>query len=53
VPDALTSGFHQALTAASIFLVAAAVIALRATNTSGEPDPDAISEPLPVRDDVT
>jgi EmrB/QacA subfamily drug resistance transporter len=53
VPDALTSGFHQALTAASIFLVAAAVIALRATNTSGEPDRDAISEPLPVLDDVT
>ncbi|MDX6564557.1 MAG: hypothetical protein QOE10_219 [Gaiellales bacterium] len=34
--DALTSGFHRALLAASIFLVGAAVIALRATNTRGE-----------------
>jgi EmrB/QacA subfamily drug resistance transporter len=34
--DALTSGFHRALLAASIFLAAAAVIALRATNTRGE-----------------
>jgi predicted MFS family arabinose efflux permease len=34
--DALTSGFQRALVAASIFLVAAAVIALRATNTRGE-----------------
>jgi EmrB/QacA subfamily drug resistance transporter len=39
LPDALTSGFHRALLAASIFLVAAAVIALRATNTKGEPMP--------------
>jgi MFS family permease len=37
VPDALTAGFHRALTACSIFLIAAAVIALRATNTRGEP----------------
>jgi predicted MFS family arabinose efflux permease len=34
--DALTSGFHRALLAASIFLAGAAVIALRATNTRGE-----------------
>jgi EmrB/QacA subfamily drug resistance transporter len=34
--DALTSGFQRALLAASIFLVAAAVIGLRATNTRGE-----------------
>src|SRR4029077_20480597 len=34
--DALTSGFHRALLAASIFLLAAAIIALRATNTRGE-----------------
>jgi hypothetical protein len=34
--DALTSGFQRALLASSIFLVAAAVIALRATNTRGE-----------------
>jgi EmrB/QacA subfamily drug resistance transporter len=41
-PDALTSGFRQALVACSIFLVAAALIALRATNTRGEPAaPDA------------
>jgi EmrB/QacA subfamily drug resistance transporter len=39
-PDALTSGFHRALLASSIFLAAAAVIALRATNTKGEPMPD-------------
>jgi EmrB/QacA subfamily drug resistance transporter len=36
-PDALTSGFRHALIACSIFLVAAALIALRATNTRGEP----------------
>jgi MFS family permease len=34
--DALTSGFQRALVAASIFLVAAAIIALRTTNTRGE-----------------
>ncbi|MHB8233506.1 MAG: MFS transporter [Solirubrobacteraceae bacterium] len=34
-PEALTSGFRDALLAASIFLLAAAVIALRATNTRG------------------
>src|SRR3954453_10052127 len=34
--EALTSGFHRALLASSIFLVAAAVIGLRATNTRGE-----------------
>jgi MFS family permease len=37
LPEALTSGFHRALTACSAFLIAAAVIALRATNTRGEP----------------
>jgi 3',5'-cyclic AMP phosphodiesterase CpdA len=40
LPDALTSGFHRALLACSIFLVAAAVIALRAANTKGEPMPE-------------
>jgi hypothetical protein len=40
LPDALTSGFSRALLAASIVLVGAAVIALRATNTKGEPMPD-------------
>jgi hypothetical protein len=39
LPDALTSGFHRALLACSIFLVGAAAIALRATNTKGEPIP--------------
>jgi EmrB/QacA subfamily drug resistance transporter len=34
---ALTSGFHLALLIASIFLVATALIALRAANTRGEP----------------
>ncbi len=34
---ALTSGFHRALLAGSIFLVATALIALRAANTRGEP----------------
>jgi EmrB/QacA subfamily drug resistance transporter len=37
LPAALTSGFHLALLVSSIFLVAAALIALRATNTRGEP----------------
>ena len=37
IPDALTSGFHRALLAGSIFLLAAALIASRATNTRGEP----------------
>jgi EmrB/QacA subfamily drug resistance transporter len=40
--DALTSGFHRALAACSIFLIAAAAIALRATNTRGEPAPEAL-----------
>jgi len=34
---ALSSGFHRALLVACIFLVAAAVIGLRAANTRGEP----------------
>ena len=34
---ALTGGFRRALLACAIFLLAAAVIALRATNTRGEP----------------
>jgi EmrB/QacA subfamily drug resistance transporter len=36
-PAALTEGFQRALVVCAIFLVAAAVIALRATNTRGEP----------------
>jgi MFS family permease len=34
---ALTAGFHRALLACAFFLLAAAVIGLRATNTRGEP----------------
>ena len=56
-PEALTSGFRRALLAASIFLVAAAVIALRATNTTGEAksdvENDAVTlavDPLPISD---
>ena len=37
-PDAaLTAGFHRALLACAVFVLAAAIIALRATNTRGEP----------------
>jgi EmrB/QacA subfamily drug resistance transporter len=36
VPHALTSGFHRALLASCFFLIAAAVIGLRATNTRGD-----------------
>ncbi len=36
-PLALTQGFHRALLASSLFLAGAAVIAVRATNTRGEP----------------
>ncbi len=36
-PEALTSGFQRALVACSLILVAAAVLATRATNTRGEP----------------
>ena len=34
---ALTAGFHRALLSCAVFLLAAAVIALRASNTRGEP----------------
>ena len=52
LPAALTSGFHLALLVSSIFLVAAALIALRATNTRGEPissvEPEIVFEMDPV-----
>jgi hypothetical protein len=35
-PEALNSGFQRALLVSSIFLVAAAVIGFRATNTRGD-----------------
>jgi EmrB/QacA subfamily drug resistance transporter len=49
-PAALTAGFQRALLAASIFLVAAAVIAMRATNTRGEPAHSLALEAVPVAD---
>jgi EmrB/QacA subfamily drug resistance transporter len=45
---ALQAGFHQALTAAAIFLLAASLVALRTTNTRGEPQPvqlDTVRQP--------
>jgi hypothetical protein len=42
--DALTSGFQRALMASSIFLLAAAFVALRITNTRGEAG-SAVGEP--------
>jgi EmrB/QacA subfamily drug resistance transporter len=53
-PEALTEGFQRALLACAIFLVAAAVIALRAMNTRGEPvagsepEPEPAPQPVPV-----
>jgi EmrB/QacA subfamily drug resistance transporter len=51
--QALTSGFGRALLACGIAVVAATVIALRATHTRGHPSPDDAdstpSIPLPVR----
>jgi EmrB/QacA subfamily drug resistance transporter len=47
-PEALTSGFHRALLASSFFLLAAAVIGVRTTNTRGEvqdPRPETRPEP--------
>jgi EmrB/QacA subfamily drug resistance transporter len=44
--QALTSGFQRALLVGSIFIFAAAIIALRATNTRGEAPADA-SETVP------
>ena len=46
-PHALTEGFQSALLACAIFVLAAAVIALRATNTRGEPVESPV-EPVPV-----
>jgi EmrB/QacA subfamily drug resistance transporter len=45
-PQALTAGFQRALLASAICLVAAAVIATRATNTRGEQAQDAEPEPV-------
>jgi len=45
--DALTAGFHRALVACSFFLIAAAAIALRATNTRGEVPSAPVLEAVP------
>lgn len=49
-PEALTSGFHRGLHACGIFLLAAALIAMRATNTRGEPAHSPVFETVPVGD---
>jgi len=46
--QALTSGFQRALLACSIFMLAAALIASRATNTRGEPVEGPVAEPEPL-----
>ena len=46
-PVALTEGFQRALLACAIFVLAAALIALRATNTRGEPVAGSEPEPAP------
>jgi hypothetical protein len=46
-PQALTEGFQRGLLACAIFVFAAALIALRATNTRGEPGAELVSEPTP------
>ena len=46
-PEALTQGFRSALLACAIFVLAAAAIALRATNTRGEPVAEPPAEPVP------
>ena len=48
IAHALVGGFSRALLACAVFLVAAALIALRATNTRGEPVSDGMLEPVPV-----
>jgi hypothetical protein len=45
--EALTGGFSRALEACSLFLVVAAAIALRATDTRGAPDPATEAMPAP------
>jgi hypothetical protein len=47
VHEALTSGFRRALLACAISMVVAAVVALRATNTRGEPAAAAVLEAVP------
>lgn len=47
-PEEITSGFQRALAACSIFLLIAAIIAARATNTRGQPAPSSESTPAPL-----
>ena len=49
-PEALTEGFQRALLVCAIFVLAAAVIALRATNTRGEPVTEPEAEPVPLQE---
>ncbi|MGP4023915.1 MFS transporter [Actinomadura sp. 3N407] len=52
IPEALTSGFSRALLVGAIFLVAAAIVALRAANTNGEAQEvpsDPAPEPVPAK----
>jgi len=48
VPNALTSGFQRALLVGSLFILAAAVLGLKATNTRGEPAADGPKANAPV-----
>lgn len=47
-PEALTAGFQHALIAASLFLLAAAAIAARATNIRSQSAPGPAAKPVPV-----
>ncbi|TDD95640.1 MFS transporter [Actinomadura rubrisoli] len=47
VPEALTSGFSRALLASSLFILAAAVVALRAANSRGEAQDEPAADPVP------
>ncbi|WP_067455539.1 MFS transporter [Actinomadura macra] len=53
MPEALTSGFARALLASSLFLVAAAIVAIRAANSRGEaqdlPATAPVPEPVPTK----
>jgi predicted MFS family arabinose efflux permease len=52
VHHALTSGFQRALLACSIAMLVAAVLAVRATNTRGEPVPTPALEAVPVAENA-
>ncbi|QXJ24534.1 MFS transporter [Actinomadura graeca] len=47
MPEALTSGFARALLASSLFLAAAAIVALRAANSRGEAQDQPAATPVP------